>query len=175
MSTEEQLQQRNKELEALVESLKTGIQLLETGKYGRNELHFGNLSLREEIEALKREVKQWQEKSVESYDIKDRINKAEIKLEQLGLRHCDIAACNCNGYHRWEPDKASNERDQLRAELENWKQAYSKRVKEINELLLKADTATSLLRRAHPNVHTTETGQWFNDVNEFLKGETKEQ
>ena len=36
---------------------------------------------------------------VEIYDLKDRLLKAENRLERLGYRHCDIPACNCNGYH----------------------------------------------------------------------------
>lgn len=40
----------------------------------------------------------------------------------------------------------------------------------LDRLALAAD----LLCRAHPNMHTAETGQWFTDVAEFLKGATKE-
>lgn len=34
-------------------------------------------------------------------DCRDRLTKAESTLESLGWRRCDIAACNCGGYHRW--------------------------------------------------------------------------
>lgn len=40
------------------------------------------------------------------YEDHSRLMKAEMILEDFGFRHCDIAACNCNGYHqqREEPE-----------------------------------------------------------------------
>lgn len=37
----------------------------------------------------------------ENHELRGRIVKADATLERLGWRHCDIAACNCGGYHNW--------------------------------------------------------------------------
>lgn len=31
--------------------------------------------------------------------LQKRVDSAEAKLESLGYRRCDIAACNCGGWH----------------------------------------------------------------------------
>lgn len=99
------LRLHNKELEEQVKGLQLALQLIETGKYGRNELISERDQLRAELEKSNREVMQL----------------SGFKVE-------------CNRF--------------------------------LDRLAL----ATSLLRRAHPNMHTCEVSQWFNDVNEFLKG-----
>jgi len=35
-----------------------------------------------------------------NYELHDRLARAEVILERSGYRHCDIPACNCNGYHK---------------------------------------------------------------------------
>jgi|SRR6185369_422118 len=37
-----------------------------------------------------------------------RLLKAESTLERLNYRHCDIAACACDGYHFWPPAKLTD-------------------------------------------------------------------
>jgi hypothetical protein len=66
-------------------------------------------------------------------DAKDRwIARLEHYLERANWRRCDIAACNCNGYHNWNPsrqdieaeiaEKFETERDRLHAELSQARQ-----------------------------------------------------
>ncbi len=43
---------------------------------------------------------EWDKLAADLYELKGRIVKADATLERLGYRHCDIPACNCNGYHR---------------------------------------------------------------------------
>lgn len=62
-----------------------------------------NTPFKQEIFMRKCDFKQRvHELEAEVYELKDRIVKADRRLESLGYRHCDIAACNCNGYHKWE-------------------------------------------------------------------------
>ena len=89
------------------------------------------------------------QREAELYELKGRLVNAERKLEYLGYRHCDIAACNCNSYHRWQDPP------------------------EVHHLRTRLKEAEALLARAHPGMHTCETGQWFTDRDAFLKEVTK--
>lgn len=79
------------------------VKLKDKGRNERREI-LKDTPFHHEIFVRKCDLKQRvNELSVELYELRDRISKADRTLERLGYRHCDIAACNCNGYHKTTP------------------------------------------------------------------------
>ena len=45
-----------------------------------------------------------QKTQMELYETEKLLCRAESILEEFDFRRCDIAACNCNGYHKRTPE-----------------------------------------------------------------------
>jgi hypothetical protein len=51
---------------------------------------------------------------------RDQITRLEGYLERAGWRRCDIAACNCNGWHNWNPSRQEIEVEVSEKLLAKW-------------------------------------------------------
>lgn len=68
------------------------------------------MTLREQIAASEAGVSHWQtiaksliaQRDTSKDEWVERAYKAEGFIRDLGYRRCDIAACNCGSWHKWE-------------------------------------------------------------------------
>ena len=65
------------------------------------------------------------------HDCCARSQRAEAELERLGFRRCDVAACNCGGYHQHRPTQIESslekQRDAVMKERDHWRDEHEKR------------------------------------------------
>jgi hypothetical protein len=68
------------------------------------------LTLREQLAAAVARSVHWRDLAMELMEHRDvskdewteRAYKAESFIREIGYRRCDIAACNCGSWHKWE-------------------------------------------------------------------------